>query len=326
MANTETTNLRALRSELADTNVLPPDPPSRTAPHPDACLVLIHPVGPSLGRRYPVGDAPMTIGREPACEIEVDDGSVSRRHAKIAAGPDGAFFVEDLGSTNGTYVNDARVRTAALKDGDYLRVGPCLYRFLSGGNVEAEYHEEIHKLAVMDPLTGVHNRRSLVESLAREVDRARRFARGLAVVLFDIDHFKAVNDKLGHLAGDMVLKEVVARIRTQTRRDELLARYGGEEFAALLPEADAEGAVTYAERARKAVCAAPIVFDRESCPVTVSAGVGVLVPGSPLDADDLLRQADDRLYEAKRAGRNRVAPSVRITAGSGAIHRPAVRV
>lgn len=308
-AAVDTHSLRALRTELADTNVLPPKSGERPRPAPDACLVQIHPVGPTLGRRVPVAAVPVVIGREPDCEVEVADGSVSRRHARVGVGPDGAFYVEDLGSTNGTFVNDARVRTAGLRDGDYLRVGPCLYRFLAGGNLEAEYHEEIHRLAVIDPLTGVHNRRSLTETLAREVERARRFGRGLAVVLFDVDHFKAVNDRLGHLAGDMVLKEVAARLRGQTRRDELFARYGGEEFAAVLPETDTEGALVYADRARRAVAATPVVFEGEPCPVTVSAGVGVL--GAAVTPEELLRAADDRLYEAKRAGRNRVAPAGR---------------
>ena len=114
------------------------------------------------------------------------------------------------GSTNGTFVNNATSQGGVLRDGDYLRVGNCLYRFLSGGNIEAEYHEEIYRLTVLDGLTQVHNRRYLNDFIEREVVRAAHHNRPLALVLVDIDHFKMVNDKLGHLAGDLVLRELCA--------------------------------------------------------------------------------------------------------------------
>jgi hypothetical protein len=173
------------------------------APSPvaDASLVYIYPKAPQIGRRYPVSLHPVTIGRAVDCAVSVADSSVSRYHARIELGPDGRHAVTDLGSTNGTFVNDVRAAAAPLGDGDYLRVGNCIYKYLAGGNVEAEYHEEIYRLTVMDPLTGIHNRRYLMEVLKREVARSVRHRRPLALALIDVDHFKRVNDQLGHVAG-----------------------------------------------------------------------------------------------------------------------------
>ena len=148
------------------------------------------------------------------------------------------------------------------------------------------------------------------------MERARRHGPPLAVLLLDIDHFKAINDRRGHLAGDFVLKSLATRLKGLTRKDELLARYGGEEFALVLPECELEAAFACGERVRRAVSDEPFDCDGEPYPVTVSVGVGVLSVGERVAVADLLKRADERLYEAKRTGRNRVAPDPR--AGSPA--------
>src|SRR5262245_10259005 len=160
----------------------------------EACLVHIYPTGPNMGCRYPLGDRPLLLGRGDDCDITLNDHSVSRRHARIEPTPEG-YAVRDQQSTNGTFVNDRQLDgPCLLQDGDYLRVGNCIYRYLSGGNIEAEYHEEIHRLTILDGLTHVHNQRYLNEFLEREVVRSQRHSRPLAVVMFDIDRFKAIND------------------------------------------------------------------------------------------------------------------------------------
>ncbi|HEX4610527.1 MAG TPA: GGDEF domain-containing protein [Urbifossiella sp.] len=282
-----------------------PDRGPIRGPGQTACLVHIYPTGPMMGTRYPLGGDPVTIGRTEDCEIQNTDNSVSRCHARIECHDDGRYRVTDLGSTNGTFVNQALQRGGVLKDGDYLRVGNCIYRFLAGGNLEAHYHEEIYRLTVVDGLTHVHNRRAMDEFLDRELVRAARHHRPLAVVLIDIDHFKSVNDKMGHLAGDMALQELCARVRAVVRRDELLARYGGEEFAVVLPEADLAGATATAERIRELVAARPFIFNDKSYPLTVSIGVAA-VAGVKDTAAELLARVDRNLYAAKRGGRNRV--------------------
>jgi diguanylate cyclase (GGDEF)-like protein len=272
----------------------------------NACLVSIYPVGPLMGTRYPLESSEVLIGRGSDCEICNDDASVSRNHALLTRDEDGHYRVADLGSTNGTFVNNSAEQGGVLRDGDYLRVGNCLYRFLAGGNVEAEYHEEIYRLTIRDSLTQVHNRRYLNEFLEREVARAVRHNRPLAVILFDIDRFKSVNDGMGHLAGDLALRELCSRVRPAIGPDELLARYGGEEFAIVLPEATSEIARATAERVRQIVASRPFEFDGRRYALTVSAGVAVTTGGTHSTVADLLRSADSNLYMAKLNGRNRV--------------------
>jgi diguanylate cyclase (GGDEF)-like protein len=272
----------------------------------EACLVHIYPTGPGMGARYPLGDVPVVIGRGNESDIRINDHSVSRRHARIQPGADG-YYAIDLQSTNGTFVNDTPASMYKLRDGDYLRVGNCIHRFLAGGNVEADYHEEIYRLTIIDALTGTHNKRYLLEFLDRELARSERYGRPLAVLLFDIDHFKAINDRLGHLGGDFMLRELAGRVRDGIRKEELFARYGGEEFAVVLPETEREGAIHIAERIRGLVEAAPFAYEDRSYALTISIGVATTTGEEALTPGELLRRADERLYQAKRDGRNRVA-------------------
>jgi RNA polymerase sigma factor (sigma-70 family) len=270
-----------------------------------ACLVHIYPSGPSLGCRYDLANKPLILGRGDDCKIRMLDHSVSRKHAKIEPAPEG-YYVQDLQSTNGTFVNDRQIDgPSLLQDGDYLRVGNCIYRCLAGGNIEAEYHEEIHRLTILDGLTQIHNQRYLSEFLDREVARSRWHARPLSLLMFDIDRFKTINDSFGHLCGDFVLRELVAVVRPLARPGDLLARYGGEEFVLALVETPLEEAATVAERLRQAV--ADHKFRFKTTPVRLTVSIGVATLGlADATAIQLLRNADEAVYRAKIGGRNRV--------------------
>ena len=308
-APVKTINLRELQAaRQGDTDLLPVPRTRFVPPTHTANLIQIGPTGPGLGRRFSIGLTAISIGRDNQCSLEVADGSVSRMHALIEPLDDGQYRLTDLHSRNGTFVNGNRIDKAELRDGDYMQLGECVYRFLAGGNVEAGYHDEIHRLSMLDPLTGVHNRRSFGEFLERAVEAARRNSRPLAVLLIDADHFKLVNDRHGHLVGDAVLRGLAERLRQRARADDLVARYGGEEFAVALPDTDLAAGLLAGERVRSAVAASPVMVEGMPIGVTVSVGVAALAAGEARTANDLLQVADERLYEAKRAGRDCVIP------------------
>lgn len=272
----------------------------------EACLVHIYPTGATMGRRYPLSSHPLVLGRGEDCDIRLADHSVSRKHARIEPGTDG-YFVSDNHSTNGTFVNDKQLDgPCLLDDGDYLRVGNCLYRYLAGGNIEAEYHEEIYRLTILDGLTQIHNTRYLDEFLAREVVRSQRHNRPLSVLAVDIDKFKTINDSLGHLCGDFVLRELAGVVRGLVRQEDLFARSGGEEFVVVLVETTKPGATQVAERIREAVAAHRFRFEATPITLTVSIGLTSTAGDPAVTPTDLRQQADEKLYEAKRTGRNRV--------------------
>ena len=271
----------------------------------DACVVHIYPTGPGMGTRYPLTDTPMVLGRGNDCDIRINDHSVSRRHARIQPGADG-YYAVDLQSTNGTFVNDVPASICKLKDGDYLRVGNCIYRFLAGGNVEAEYHEEIYRLTIIDALTDIHNKRYMIEFLDRELARSARYKRPLALVLFDLDRFKTINDDLGHLGGDFTLRELAATVKSSIRKEELFARYGGEEFAVVLPETNFEGGIHVADRIRTQVEKHMFQYEGKRYLVTVSVGLATTTGDEALTPNELIRLADEKLFQAKNQGRNRV--------------------
>jgi diguanylate cyclase (GGDEF)-like protein len=267
-----------------------------------ACIVVIY--GPELGKRMQLGAAPFEIGRSSKNELFVDQESISRHHARITY--DGTdHWVADLNSTNGTYVNDLSVREQRLHDGDQLRVGRSILKFMTGENVEVHYHEEIYRLMTVDALTQIFNRRYFNEALEREVNRSKRYKRQLSIISFDIDHFKRVNDTYGHLAGDNLLRQIAGAVKNRLRRDDVFARTGGEEFGIVLPEVGIDGARTTAEKVRRIVESTPLKHDKEVIPCTVSVGLTCLQADDTSEA--LYKRADERLYEAKLGGRNRVA-------------------
>lgn len=268
----------------------------------EACIIVIY--GPELGKRLQLGAAPFTIGRSSKSDLFLDQESVSRNHARISF--DGTqYWVADLQSTNGTFVNDEPVREQRLRDGDQVRVGRSILKFMTGENVEMHYHEEIYRLMTVDGLTQAFNRRYFDEALEREFNRSRRYDRALSLILFDIDHFKRCNDTYGHLAGDNLLRLLGSTVKARLRREDIFARTGGEEFGILLPEIDLDGARITADKVRKLVEATPLRYERAVVPCTISLGVAQMDPGEAA-SEALYKRADDRLYAAKQGGRNRV--------------------
>jgi two-component system, cell cycle response regulator len=288
----------------------PIGPPDKKGPTGDACLVNLHPPGPDIGRRIPLVNSQYIVGRDSEAGFVVARSSVSRQHARLFVDDANNWWVEDLNSTNGTFVNEARIRAQQLNDSDQVRFGDAIYKFLSGSNIESAYHEAIHAMAIQDGLTGIHNKRFFLEFLEREIAVAARHGHPLTLVMFDIDHFKKINDSHGHLAGDAVLKDLCQRIRPRIRREDLFARFGGEEFACVLPSTALAGGIVFADHLRGLIEERPCAFDGQAIPFTISLGVTTMHRETGVDPAGLIKRADENLYAAKRGGRNRVVPSL----------------
>ncbi len=270
-----------------------------------ACLVVIR--GERLGARVDLEAGPVVIGRGSDADFRIDSRSVSRSHCRIVR-REHRYWVEDLRSTNHTFINEAQIEQAALADGDQLRVGQSVLKFLDAGNLELGYLAEMREHAVRDPLTGLYNRRHIMALLADEVAGCRSNGqRRLAVAIIDVDHFKEINDLIGHLAGDSVLRQMAAVLGQRLRAGDTLGRIGGEEFAVVMPDAPANGAMEACERLCAAVAEERFhLEDGRELAVTVSIGLACWDGSAMADLSDLLRRADAALYAAKDAGRNRI--------------------
>jgi diguanylate cyclase (GGDEF)-like protein len=268
----------------------------------NACLVII--AGANIGHQHQIKVSQAMIGRSINADIQIDDDSVSRDHAFIIRDDDG-YRIRDNESKNGCFLNDSKVDDSRINDGDLLRIGKTIFKFMSRNNIEQAYHEELFKLAKVDGLTDIFNRRHFTTSLENEVDRARRYERELSLLIIDIDHFKNVNDTLGHRAGDYILKQLANIFVTRSRRVDYACRYGGEEFAIILPEIDIMGAFKFATMLKDAVASHRFLFEGNEIFITISIGVSDVMDCDQ-SAEELIETADRRLYLAKERGRNRV--------------------
>ena len=269
-----------------------------------ACLVKIYP--PEMGSGpVTLPPARFVIGRERDCDLPLlNDPAVSRQHAAIEI-KDGRHRLADLGSTNGTFVNDELVADRELQPGDQVRIGANILKFLRD-DVEAQFFQAMYGMMVTDGLTGARTKRFFEEALERELVRAQRHCRPLALVMFDVDHFKSINDNHTHLVGDEALRTLCGRVAPMVRKDEVFARWGGEEFALLLPEASREHAIMFGERVRRLIGEAPALIGQLALTITVSVGVGWTSGALGGTPESLVMEADSNLLKAKQTGRNRV--------------------
>ncbi len=272
---------------------------------------------PEPGRRVSIDlrNRSFFLGRDESCEYTIDDPSVSRRHARIyremRAGAQPAIVLQDLGSTNGTYVNDHPTDRAHLASGDALILGDVELRFEMLDSVDIAYLDYLDRAveeSEKDPLTGLLRRGALESQLPRLIERCEENQWPVSAVLLDLDHFKQVNDTRGHAAGDEVLRGVGALVRDAVRCEDLAIRYGGEEILIVLAGTRRLHALLMADRMREALESTrfPTMLD-----LSVTGSFGVAERGRNESIKAWLERADKALYRAKSSGRNRAeaAPS-----------------
>lgn len=265
--------------------------------------------GADQGRIFSLLQTPrMTFGRAKESTLVLYDPSCSRNHAEIYMTPDESVFIKDLGSTNGSKVNGDKVTAPRqLVDSDRIQLGDnTILRFSLIPEDDARVQMDVYHRATRDALTGAYNRRQFEEFMGRELAFIKRnSAQGVGLIIFDVDHFKKINDSFGHLAGDEVLKDIGKRVPTCLRTEDVFARIGGEEFAVISRSDSLEGVKIIAERIRETMEKTPASFEGRGILFTVSVGYTFVQGKTAIAADTLIATADACLYESKHGGRNR---------------------
>ena len=270
-----------------------------------AYLIVL--AGSAVGEMYKIGQERTIIGRGGKAQIRLIDDGISREHAEIII-EGGEVLLRDLGSTNGTFCNGVKVDARPLADGDKILVGSTtILKFTYHDNLDEVFQRQMYESSLRDGLTRAFNKKYFTDRLESEFTFAMRHTAPLALVMFDIDHFKKVNDTHGHPAGDHVLAEISALLTGALRAEDVFARYGGEEFAVICRGSDLAQAQVIGERLRRAAEGRKFTFQDKVIPVTISVGVAALPDPHIKDASAFVVAADGALYRSKQGGRNRVS-------------------
>lgn len=265
--------------------------------------------GPTAGQTvYLESKDKWSIGRSTECDLVFQEASVSRNHCNLVYLGEEKWSLQDLGSSNGTWVEGERVKEHELKNGDKFQLGSnIVLKFVLQDEVEAAFQRELYESATKDSLTGLFSKRYFLEQLDVEFNFHKRTSKALSLVLADIDHFKKINDGLGHLAGDMVLREIGRILNNVLRKGDVGGRYGGEEMVFLLRETPLSGAEIFAERLRELIENHSFIYEGKKVPVTISLGAATYTQENFRTPTELIKSADSFLYKAKKSGRNRVS-------------------
>lgn len=269
-----------------------------------AYLVVL--AGTNVGEMHKIEGPETIVGRAMSAQLRLNDDGISRRHCRVLS-IGGRVIIEDLGSANGTLVNGDMIQHQELKEGDKIRLGAnTMLKFTYQDKLDEAFQQQMYDAALRDGLTKAYNKKFFVDRLDTEFAYARRHKTMLSLVMFDVDHFKRVNDTYGHLAGDAVLVHLARITHSMIRTEDVAARYGGEEFAIICRGIPLLNAGVVGERLRAAVETANFEFQGRRLPVTISCGVAALPESNVATSQELVGEADSALYEAKKTGRNRV--------------------
>ena len=269
-----------------------------------ACFLVVG--GDLNGTIFDLIDGETIVGRNPSCTIPLDFQGISRQHFKVNLKEDQAQ-VTDLQSSNGTFLNNQKIDSpVVLKKGDMVKIGSVALKFLPKGDTERLTYDKLQEEANTDGLTKCYNKSYFNNKLDLEVKKSKVTGSPLSLIVFDLDHFKKLNDNYGHDAGDYVLKTKAQILRDNgIRKGDIFARYGGEEFVALLPNTNLKQAFEIAERLRKLIETHEFSYEGKRLPVTASIGVADYRQGVNTGTD-LFKRADTALYKSKESGRNQV--------------------
>lgn len=258
------------------------------------------------GTLFDLVEAITGVGRNADNAIALEFNGVSRYHFKLLASGE-THILEDSGSKNGTYLNNKKVEAnTPLAKGDIIKIGSIALKYLPKGDPERLTYDKLNLEANTDKHTGCYNKTYFNNRITIEVNKSKVTGDPLSLIIFDLDHFKKLNDNYGHDAGDYVLKEMAQVIRVGgIREQDVFARYGGEEFVILLPKTNLKQSFEIAERLRKLIENKEFIYDGKRLPVTASIGVADYRQGV-VTGTDLFKRADEAVYKAKEGGRNQV--------------------
>lgn len=295
----------------ADSTMFSSPADSGSGPAATARASLIVLAGWEIGKEVEVGSGSMILGRSVECTTCINAPSVSRQHAQIdlIEGVGERYFqVTDLGSSNGTYVNNMRTAATRLQNGDKVKMGDVLFKFVLQDEIDSRFHQHVHRLIHYDQLTGLLTMEAFRNRLETEL-RSSQLPTRFTLAMTDLDGLKKVNDTHGHLAGRMVIGAMGRLILESLREGDHAGLYGGDEAIILYPGATLEDALVQAESLRASIAGYSFEYDGNPISITISQGLAEF-PSHGRSVEGLIAAADRALYAAKADGRNcvRTAP------------------
>ena len=266
-------------------------------------LIMID--GDNAGKIYSLDKKTITIGRSDEFDIQLADSSCSRKQAMIKFNDNSKPVLKDLDSTNGTFVNGAKITEKIIEDGDKILLGfSSVFMFAIQDSLESKFQMNLYESSITDHLTGAFNQKYFLDTLSKAFSYSLRHHTSLGLLMLDIDFFKKINDTYGHIVGDIVLKEFVKRIKNNLRNEDILCRYGGDEFAVIVRDFKYGFVKIVAERIRLFFDGRSINCKDHKINISVSIGAAIIDNENIETSEDMIELADANLYKAKHSGGN----------------------
>ena len=261
--------------------------------------------GDNVGKIYPLDKKTITIGRSDEFDIQLADSSCSREQAIIEFNDNNKPVLKDLDSTNGTFVNGAKITEINIENGDKILLGfSSVFMFAIQDSLESKFQMNLYESSINDHLTGAFNQKYFLDTLSKAFSYSLRHQSSLGLLMLDIDFFKKINDTYGHIVGDIVLKEVVKRIENNLRNEDILCRYGGDEFAVIVRDFKYGFVKIAAERIRLFFDGRSINCKDHKVNISVSIGAAIIDNENIETSENMIELADANLYKAKQSGGN----------------------